>query len=41
MMQEKIPDSGLIVEEGATHFAYLERNDKFLAVTRSFLLEGR
>ena len=41
LMEEKIPDAGLIVEEGATHFAYLERNARFLAVTRSFLLEGR
>lgn len=41
MMQEKIPDAGLVVEEGAGHFAYLERNAKFLRIVRSFLLEGR
>ena len=41
VMEEKIPDAGLVVEEGTGHFAYLERNDKFLRVVRSFLLEGR
>ena len=41
VMEEKIPDAGLVVEEGAGHFAYLERNQVFLRVVRSFLLEGR
>ncbi|MBR2942929.1 MAG: alpha/beta hydrolase [Clostridia bacterium] len=41
VMEEKIPDAGLVVEEGAGHFAYLERNAKFLRVVRSFLVEGR
>ena len=41
LMQEKIPDAGLVVEEGCGHFAYLEQNAKFLRIARSFLLEGR
>ena len=41
MMEEKIPDAGLIVEEGTGHFAYLERSDAFLRIASSFLLEGR
>jgi len=41
LMEEKIPDAALVVEEGAGHFAYIERNAKFLRIVRSFLLEGR
>lgn len=41
LMEEKIPDAGLVVEEGAGHFAYLEQNARFLRIVRSFLLEGR
>jgi len=41
MMQEKIPDAGLVVEEGHGHFVYLEQNAKFLRILKSFLLEGR
>ncbi|MBP3655362.1 MAG: alpha/beta hydrolase [Clostridia bacterium] len=41
LMEERIPDAGLVVEEGAGHFAYLEQNRRFLAIVRSFLLEGR
>lgn len=41
VMEERIPDAGLVVEEGAGHFAYLERSPVFLRVVRSFLLEGR
>lgn len=41
VMEEKIPDAGLVVEAGAGHFAYLERSDTFLRVVKSFLLEGR
>lgn len=40
-MEQLIPDSGLIVEEGAGHFAYLERSAVFESVVKSFLLEGR
>lgn len=41
LMEEKIPDAGLVVEEGAGHFAFLEHNAKFLRIVSSFLLEGR
>ena len=41
LMEEKIPGAALVVEEGAGHFAYIERNAKFLRIVRSFLLEGR
>ena len=36
VMEEKIPDAGLVVEQGAGHFAYLERSATFLRVVRSF-----
>ena len=41
LMEERIPDAGLVVEEGCGHFAYLEQNAKFLRIVGSFLLEGR
>lgn len=41
LMEERIPDAGLVVEEGCGHFAYLEQNAKFLRIAASFLLEGR
>ena len=41
MMEEKIPDAGLVVEKGAGHFAYLEQNQRFLRIVKNFLLEGR
>ena len=41
LMEEKIPDAGLVVEEGCGHFAYLEQNARFLRIVGSFLLEGR
>ncbi len=40
-MEEMIPDAALIVEEGAGHFAYLEKSAVFESVVKSFLLEGR
>ena len=40
-MEELIPDAALIVEEGAGHFAYLEKSAVFESVVKSFLLEGR
>ncbi|MFR5785768.1 MAG: alpha/beta fold hydrolase [Christensenellales bacterium] len=40
-MEEKIPDAGLVVQEGAGHFAYLEHNQAFLRIAKNFLLEGR
>ena len=36
VMEEKIPDAGLVVEEGAGHFASLERSATFLRVLHSF-----
>lgn len=41
VMEERIPDAGLVVEPGTGHFAFLERNDRFLRIVRSFLVEGR
>ena len=41
LMSERIPDAGLVVEEGAGHFAYLEHSARFLRILHSFLLEGR
>lgn len=41
MMEERIPDAGLVVQEGAGHFAYLEHNQAFLRIAKNFLLEGR
>ena len=38
-MEEEIEDSGLIVEEGAGHFAYLEKLPVFLAIAKNFLTE--
>lgn len=36
-MEEKIPDAGLVVFEGAGHFAYLDEPDRFCVVVRHFL----
>jgi len=41
VMEEKIPDAGLVVESGTGHFAYLERAEKFNRILKSFLMEGR
>ena len=41
LMEEKIPDAGLVIEKGHGHFVYLEQNAKFLRIVSSFLLEGR
>ena len=38
-MEHAIADSGLVVFEGGTHFAYLEQQDRFHAIVRHFLLE--
>ena len=40
-MEELIPDAGLVIEEGAGHFAFLERQNVFLTIAEHFLLEGR
>nr|WP_122011903.1 alpha/beta hydrolase [Maliibacterium massiliense] len=36
IMAEEIPDAGLIVFEGAGHFAYLDQPGRFLAIVDSF-----
>ena len=36
-MEAMIPDCGLVVFEGASHFAYLEQLPRFRAILRSFL----
>ncbi|HVM34864.1 MAG TPA: alpha/beta hydrolase [Actinomycetota bacterium] len=36
-MESLIPDAGLVVFEGAGHFAYLEERDRFCRITRHFL----
>ena len=36
-MERLIPDAGLVVFEGAGHFAYLDQSDRFCVVTRHFL----
>ena len=38
-MEKRIPDAGLVVFEGGTHFAYLEQIDRFVTVARQFLKE--
>ncbi len=37
-MEREIPDAGLVVFEGGTHFAYLEQSARFGTVARHFLL---
>lgn len=36
-MESHIPDAGLVVFEGAGHFAYLDERDRFCVVVRHFL----
>jgi pimeloyl-ACP methyl ester carboxylesterase len=36
-MESLIPDAGLVIFEGAGHFAYLDERDRFCRVTRHFL----
>ena len=38
-MEEMIPDSGLVILEGGTHFAYLEQIDRFNTIVTHFLAE--
>ena len=37
-MEKEIPDCGLVVLQGGTHFAYLEQIGRFSLITRQFLL---
>lgn len=41
VMEEKIPDAGLVIERGTGHFAYLERAQVFDRILQNFLVEGR
>ena len=36
LMEREIPDAGLVVSPGGTHYAFLERYGEFLAVAKSF-----
>jgi len=36
-MEQRIPDAGLVILEGGTHFAYLEQLPRFMAICRQFL----
>ena len=36
-MEQLIPDAGLVVFEGGTHFAYLEQLDRFVLIAENFL----
>ena len=38
-MEEMIPDSGLVILEGGSHFAYLEQIDRFNTIVTHFLAE--
>lgn len=38
-MEKQIPDAGLVVLEGGTHFAYLEQAQRFCTIVRHFLME--
>lgn len=40
-MEKLIPDAGLIVIDGATHFAYLEHAQRFLTIVDHFVEENR
>lgn len=39
MMEKRIPDAGLVVLEGGSHFAYLEQAARFHAIAHNFLME--
>ena len=36
-MEQLIPDAGLVIFEGGTHFAYLEQLDRFVLIAENFL----
>lgn len=38
-MEQLIPDAGLVVLEGGTHFAYLEQVNRFNTIVHHFLME--
>ena len=39
-MEKLIPDAGLVIFEGGSHFAYLEQKERFNLIVRHFLTEG-
>ena len=39
LMEKRIPDAGLVVLEGGTHFAYLEQLGRFNVIAHNFLME--
>ena len=39
-MERLIPDAGLVVFEGAGHFAYLEQPGRFCRIVDVFLRDG-
>ena len=39
-MEREIPDAGLVVLEGGSHFAYLEQAGRFNTIVRHFLIGG-
>lgn len=38
--EQRIPDAGLVVFEGAGHFAYLDQSQRFCAILRNFFAEA-
>ena len=38
-MEQRIPDAGLVILEGGTHFAYLEQLNRFNVIVKQFLKE--
>lgn len=40
-MEQSIPDAGLVIFEGKGHFAFLEEWQRFVVITKQFLLEGQ
>ena len=38
-LQQEIPDAGLVIFEGATHYAYLEQWQRFVAIAKNFFLK--
>jgi pimeloyl-ACP methyl ester carboxylesterase len=39
-MEKNIPDAGLVIFEGRSHFAFLEEWRRFVVIAQKFLLEG-
>ena len=39
-LEKLIPNSGLVIYEGCTHYAYLERLNQTINVLRSFIESG-